>query len=123
MGSEVVAGIIGILAGVAGTLAFRIDVNQLLERRDQKLKMKARNLCPHAMLKVLEKREDTTKIAIKGMIISPIGALDYTCQMCGLRTASEHIVKEATQKWEKDPGAWEPQYKKYLKIMRKLGAA
>lgn len=84
--------------------------------------MKARNLCPHAMLEVMED-DDETKIAIKNMFVSPYGTLDYICQMCRLKTASDHIVKEATQRWEKNPGAWEPQYKKYLKIARKLGAA
>ncbi|MGI9345149.1 MAG: hypothetical protein ACR2PW_02660 [Gammaproteobacteria bacterium] len=71
--------LIGLVIGIAGTLAFSIkfDVNAFLDRRDKKRIGQLQNICPH--IKIYRQGDQTL---ISSLMQSPSGTLQWQCKLC-----------------------------------------
>lgn len=123
--------VIGFLAfTVVSIVAIRISINfnlnEFLRDRRQNYIRKARNVCPHMELSVLDNnsKDKEFDIQIRSWFVSPAGSLQYQCQRCGLITSDvdQNDLKKRGQYFIDNPDEYKKTIDKYKKYLKKAGA-
>ncbi len=92
------------------------DINKYLERREEKLRQRAKNVCPHAKFVKLS----NGKIAIQSTFISPSWTLSWICQQCWLILHDLWNEKKRIEYYIKNPKKLIKQEKELKKILKKI---
>ena len=103
------------LGAVAIKIGFTFDLNVWRERRDEKLRLRAMNECPHAIIENHPKG-----LLVTSTIISPPGTIEYHCTRCYLRTYDETMPERVMERYRRNPEAWVRDDKRFSKTARKL---
>ena len=116
------------LVGATGIVALRIriDVNDLLKRRDDRLRRKAQRSCPHVMI-----RSDVEKggVNVESTFQCPPGTLSWVCSMCQTivnddgsfaRDSHQRWLRSIERDWQRGIKDWKEQYSRFQKLVRRL---
>lgn len=106
---------IGVVS-IAVRVAFTLDLNAWMKRRDERRLDRLRNLCPHT-----EIGKEDGHYYVRSLATSPFGRTDAFCQRCG-----QHFIgglaqaQEISAAFAKNPEALLERQKKFLKAAKKL---
>lgn len=117
--SDFFLGVIAVaMAIIAIKITFSFNLNEWLKERDEKLKSKIKNYCPHARFGKFGEQ-----IGLQSTFVSPSGTLNWICQQCGVQLL--HLDREAEdermQYFLKNPKEFAKQEKKFRKLLKKAG--
>ena len=106
-----------------GILAFRVvatfDLNKWQERKDQRMRVRLHNACPHFSIspKVVDGER---AIEVQSLIITTYGTTDWFCSQCQLVFRGGLLRPSQPHGWEEIKAIMEKQ-KKFRKLVRKAG--
>jgi len=115
--SEVLLLIIAIaITVIAIKITFTFDINKYIENKQEKLKSKIKNYCPHAKFV-----EINWSIWIQSTFVSPSWTLSYYCDKCSL---VRHVLDQSDEErrlelYMKNPDILIKEEKKYVKLLKK----
>ncbi len=81
--------------------SFKFDYVAWRKMRDEKAKLRLKNLCPHASVEIKNASGDPY---IESTFVSPFGRIDYICKSCGISGYSEEDAKRSIEYWTKNTG-------------------
>lgn len=108
--------VLGIIA-IKFTVSFKIDWVARQKRKDEKMRLKLKNICPHTSVESVDK--NSGKIVIKNQFFKPAMTFFHTCQWCGLQTQNTEYIAESMVKWQSDPNGLIKQMEEYGKLVEK----
>lgn len=116
-----VGGVVGVI--LVGLFALRVvatfDINKWQERKDERMRWRLRNACPHFIVTPidLDGRHD---IEIKSLVVTTFGTTDWFCTQCNA-VFPGGIILPPRPKTTKDVEELIEQQKKFRKLARKAG--
>lgn len=106
--------ILGTVFAIRGTI--KIDINELLRYRREKLITTIHNLCTHVSTEMLD-----DQIMVSSTFISPSGTLQWQCQQCGKLTYDEQEGQRAVAYWGNNIDLYIERKEKIERLRKKLG--
>jgi hypothetical protein len=108
---------LAILSAITMKFAIKFDLNNFLERRDQKLRSRIQQQCPHLSLKSEEKG-----IRFESFFYSPPGTIAWICKRCNFITynISDEEIKNSAEYYIKNQKEYLSAHKKTDKLIKKL---
>lgn len=109
-----------IAAAILGAFALkatvRIDIDEWMKRRDEKLKERIQRTCTHTSLVV---RKDGT-VVVESRYVSPSGTLSYYCRRCSRVVPTDVGIMEEAEYWGNHPKEWTKREAEVQKLAKKL---
>lgn len=96
---------------------FKIDWAERQKIKDEKMRLKLKNVCPHTLIESFD--GDTGKGVIQSQFFQPSMSMTYTCRLCGYKTQDEEYVWNSIKIWEKDLWGLKEQIEEYQKLAKK----